>query len=45
VAAASTRRQANKIIDAVMEYVRRLMADGPSKPPAAVRANPDRRPG
>jgi AcrR family transcriptional regulator len=37
VAAAGTRRQANKIIDAVMEYVRRLMADGPWKPPAAVR--------
>jgi hypothetical protein len=37
VAAAGTRRQANKIIDAVMEYVRRLMTDGPWKPPAAVR--------
>jgi AcrR family transcriptional regulator len=37
VAAAGTRRQANKIIDAVMEYVRRLMADGPWNPPAAVR--------
>jgi AcrR family transcriptional regulator len=37
VAAAGTRRQANKIIDAVMEYVRRLMADGPATPPAAVR--------
>jgi AcrR family transcriptional regulator len=33
VAAAKTRRQANKIIDAVIEYVRRLMADGPWKPP------------
>jgi len=32
VATAANRRQANKIIDAVMEYVRRLMADGPSKP-------------
>jgi AcrR family transcriptional regulator len=32
VATATTRRQANKIIDAVLEYVRRLMTDGPSKP-------------
>ena len=32
VAAASNRRQANKIIEAVLEYVRRLMADGPWKP-------------
>ncbi len=38
VAAAGNRRQANKVIDAVIEYVRRLMADGPWKPPAAVRA-------
>ena len=38
VAAAANRRQANKVIDAVTEYVRRLMADGPYKPPAAVRA-------
>ena len=37
VAAAGTRRQANKIIDAVMEYVRRMMTDGPWKPPAAAR--------
>ena len=40
VATATTRRQANKIIDAVLEYVRRLMTDGPSKPaglPAASR--------
>ena len=37
VAAAATRRQANKIIDAVMEYVRRLMTDGPWQPPASVR--------
>ena len=36
VAAASTRRQANKVIDAVIEYARRLMADGPWKPSAAV---------
>ena len=35
VAAASNRRQANKVIDAVIEYVRRLMTDGPWKPPAA----------
>jgi AcrR family transcriptional regulator len=35
VAAAGNRRQANKIIDAVLEYVRRLMADGPWKPPSA----------
>jgi AcrR family transcriptional regulator len=32
LAAAKTRRQANKIIGAVLEYVRRLMADGPWKP-------------
>jgi AcrR family transcriptional regulator len=36
VAAASNRRQANKVIDAVLEYVRRLMADGPWKPPSVV---------
>src|SRR5215469_6386060 len=36
VAGASNRRQANKVIDAVLEYVRRLMADGPWKPPSAV---------
>ena len=35
VAAAGNRRQANKVIEAVIEYVRRLMADGPWKPPAA----------
>ena len=34
VAAASTRRQATAIIDAVIEYARRLMTDGPWKPPA-----------
>lgn len=34
VAAAGSRRQANKVIDAVIEYVRRLMAEGPWKPPA-----------
>jgi len=36
VAAASNRRQANKVIDAVIEYVRRLMTGGPWKPPAVV---------
>ena len=35
VAAATNRRQANKIIDAVLEYVRRLMVEGPFKPSAA----------
>jgi AcrR family transcriptional regulator len=43
VAAATTRRQANKVIDAVIEYARRLMADGPWKPSAAV-APASRRP-
>jgi AcrR family transcriptional regulator len=33
VAAARTRRQATAIIDAVIEYARRLMTDGPWKPP------------
>jgi AcrR family transcriptional regulator len=32
VAAARTRRQASKIIDAVVEYARRLLAGGPCKP-------------
>ena len=32
VAVAKTRRQANQVIDAVIEYVRRLMAGGPWKP-------------
>jgi len=32
VATAGSRRQANKVIDAVLEYVRRLMAEGPWKP-------------
>ena len=36
VATASNRRQANKIIDATIEYVRRIMADGPWKPTSAV---------
>jgi AcrR family transcriptional regulator len=42
VAAASNRRQANKVIDAVIEYVRRLMAEGPWKPPAAVNSSSSR---
>jgi AcrR family transcriptional regulator len=33
VASARTRRQANKVIDAVLEYTRRLMAGGPWNPP------------
>jgi len=33
VAAARTRRQASKVIDAVIEYARRLMTGGPWKPP------------
>ena len=33
VAAAKTRRQASKVIDAVIEYARRLMTGGPWKPP------------
>jgi AcrR family transcriptional regulator len=32
VAAAGTRRQADKITDAVLEYARRLTADGPLRP-------------
>jgi AcrR family transcriptional regulator len=32
LAAAGTRRQANRVIDAVIEYARRLTADGPWKP-------------
>ena len=42
VAAAANRRQANKVIDAVIEYVHRLMAEGPWKPSAA--ASSPRRP-
>jgi hypothetical protein len=34
VAASKTRAQANKIIDAVLEYTRRLMTGGPWQPPA-----------
>jgi AcrR family transcriptional regulator len=33
VAMAKNRRQANTVISAVIEYARRLMADGPWKPP------------
>ena len=40
VATASNRRQANKIIDATIEYIRRIMADGPWKPPSAVTSVP-----
>jgi AcrR family transcriptional regulator len=32
VAAASTRRRAKQVIDATMEYVRRIMTEGPWKP-------------
>jgi hypothetical protein len=32
VATSGNRRQADKITDAVIEYARRLMAGGPSKP-------------
>ena len=42
VAAAGNRRQANKIMNAVLEYVRRLMTDGPWRPPAS---RPAARPG
>jgi AcrR family transcriptional regulator len=35
VAAARTRRQADRIIDAVAEYARRLMAGGPYRPDAS----------
>ncbi|HEY1704797.1 MAG TPA: TetR/AcrR family transcriptional regulator [Trebonia sp.] len=41
VATASSRRQANKVIAAVIDYVRRIMAEGPWKPPVA--AAPARR--
>jgi AcrR family transcriptional regulator len=33
VAAAANRRQANRVTEAALEYVRRLMADGPWSPP------------
>ena len=34
VAVAKTRRQASKVIDAVIEYARRIMTGGPWEPPA-----------
>ena len=34
VASARTRRQADKVTDAVIEYARRLMTGGPWTPPA-----------
>jgi hypothetical protein len=34
VAASKTRAQANKIMDAVLEYTRRLMTGGPWQTPA-----------
>src|ERR1700760_338772 len=34
VAASKTRAQANKVMDAVLEYTRRLMTGGPWQPPA-----------
>ncbi len=34
VAGSGTRRQANKVIDATLEYIRRLMTGGPWRPPA-----------
>ena len=43
VAAARTRRQATAIIDAVIEYARRLMTDGPWKPPARTASRRDGR--
>ena len=36
VAVSKTRSQANEVIDAVIEYARRLMADGPWKPGRAL---------
>jgi AcrR family transcriptional regulator len=35
VAGAASRRQANKVIDATLEYIRRLMVGGPWRPPAS----------
>lgn len=47
VAAAKNRREANRIIGVVIEYVRRLMTGGPWKPPvkAAHDAGAEQRPG
>jgi hypothetical protein len=42
VASASNRRQATKIIDATLEYIRRLMTGGPWKPPVAAATAPRR---
>jgi AcrR family transcriptional regulator len=42
VASAGTKRQANKIIDATIEYIRRLMDGGPWKPPVAAAPAPRR---
>jgi AcrR family transcriptional regulator len=40
VAMAKNRRQANTVISAVIEYARRLMADGPWKPPVKPAGGP-----
>ena len=40
VALAKNRRQANTVITAVIEYARRLMADGPWKPPVKPAVRP-----
>ena len=42
VAEAGTRRQANKVIDATIEYIRRLMTGGPWKPPVGDATAPRR---
>jgi hypothetical protein len=42
VAGAGTRRQANKVIDATIEYIRRLMTGGPWKPAVAEAPAPRR---
>jgi AcrR family transcriptional regulator len=44
VAAARTRRQADSIIDAVIEYMRRLMDGGPWRPPVEAAGYPTPRP-
>src|SRR5262249_13714760 len=41
VAASRTRRQANAVIDAVIEYARRAMAGGPWQPPDSPADPPD----
>ncbi len=40
VATAKTRRQANRIIDAVIEYARRLVTGGPWRPPVSAHHGP-----